>query len=366
MFVFKRGGKLSLIFFLIILLGWGLIACSQSSSNQGKDVNQTGVQSDQSGSRETIKMRMGQSKAANHPISLGIDKFAELVEEKTKGEIVIENYHDALLGSDREVIESAQQGTLELASSSTPNMASFTNKFIAWDLPYIFETKEEVYQAMDGAPGEEIAKDFEERGFKLIAILDYGFRQFVNNAREVRVPSDMKGMKIRTTNSPVEQAVFEAFGANPTPIAWGEVFTALQQGTVEGEGNSYSLLWDTRHQEVLKYATEIYYNYSADTLVMNLDIFNSLSEEHQKAIMEAAKEAIEYQRELATKADEEAKQKFIDYGIEIYEPTEEEYRQWKKAAEVVWDKFIVPGQADPEYVDLILETIGKTRESIFR
>ncbi|RST72011.1 TRAP transporter substrate-binding protein [Siminovitchia acidinfaciens] len=338
-----------LIFITLVLLGNAALAKSFGSSQN-----------------EVITFRVAQSKASNHPVSQGISKFAELVKEKSDGKIIIETYHDGLIGDDREVIESAQRGSIAFASSSTPNMTSFTNYFTAWDLPYIFENKEEVYKAIDGKPGDIIREEMEKSGFKVIFFPDYGFRQVVNNKKPIKLPEDLKGMKIRTTNSKIEQADFEAFGANPTPVAWSEVFTALQQGTVEGEGNSYSLLWDTKHQEVLKYAAEVNYNYSSDIVVMNKELFDSLNESQQKLIMDAGKEAVEWQRNLANEREAEAKQQFIDYGIEIYEPTEEEMRTWKQTAEPVWDKFVVPGIADPEYVDIILETLGKSKEEIFK
>lgn len=318
------------------------------------------------GQSDEVTLRLGQSKAGSHPVSIGIDRFAELVEEKSNGKITVDTFHDSVLGSDREVIESAQRGSLELASSSTPNMTSFTNYFTAWDLPYIFEDKDEVYKAVDGKPGEIIRKEMEKSGFKVIFFPDYGFRQVVNNVRPVNLPKDMAGLKIRTTNSRIEQADFREFGASPTPVAWSEVFTALQQGTVEGEGNSYSLLWDSKHQEVLNYATEVNYNYSSDIVVMNKDKFDKLPIEYQDIIMEAGVEATEWQRALANEREEEAKQQFIDYGIEVYEPTPEEMKIWKQTVEPVWDQFVREGAADPEYVDIILETLGKTREDIFK
>lgn len=312
-----------------------------------------------------IELRVAQSKSNIHPVSQGIDKFAELVEEKSDGKILIDTYHDGLLGDDREVIESAQKGSIALASSSTPNMSGFTNYFMAWDLPYIFEDKDEVYKAIDNEPGEIVNKEMEKSGFKVIFYPDYGFRQIVNNKREVRTPEDVAGMKIRTTNSKIEQADFEAYRSNPTPVAWSEVFTALQQGTVDGEGNSYALLWDSKHQEVLKYATEVNYNYSSDIVVMNKDLFDEMSEEQQDIIMEAGEEAMHWQRDVANEREDEAKQQFIDYGIEVYEPTEDEMLEWKQATEPVWDKFVTENEVDPQYVDLVLETLGKDRDDIF-
>lgn len=363
--LFER--KVLMLGLVFIILGGLIAGCGsnqQSSSSQDSATKEPAA--NEPAKSEVVKLRLGQSKAANHPVSQGIDKFAEILKEKSNGEIILDTFHDAVLGSDREVIESAQQGSLDLASSSTPNMSSFTNYFIAWDLPYIFESKEEVYRAVDGKAGEIVRKEMENAGFKVIFFPDYGFRQVVNNVRPIKVPSDLTGLKVRTTNSPVEIADFNAFGANPTPIAWAEVFTALQQGTVEAEGNSYSLLWDTKHHEVLKYATEVNYNYSSDIVVMNKAIFDSLSPEHQNIIMESGQEAVDWQRNRANEREAEAKQQFIDYGIEIYEPTPEEYRQWKQAVEVVWDEFVVPGKAEPDYVDVILNDIGKIRKDIFK
>ncbi|WP_234448028.1 TRAP transporter substrate-binding protein [Virgibacillus salexigens] len=337
-----------LIFITLFVLG--NLAMNQSAGSTDADV---------------ITFRVAQSKSANHPVSKGIDKFAELVEEKSNGQIQIQTYHDALIGNDREVIESAQKGGIAFASSSTPNMTSFTNYFTAWDLPYIFENKDEVYQAIDGEPGDVIRNEMKKSGFQVIFFPDYGFRQIVNNVKPIQEPSDLKGMKVRTTNSKIEQADFDALGATPTPVSWSEVFTALQQGTVEGEGNSYSLLWDSKHQEVLRYATEVNYNYSSDIVVMNKEKFDELTQANQQLIMEAGDEAMIWQRKLANEREEEAKQQFIDYGIEIVEPNEEEMRKWKQAVKPVWDRFIKPGVADPAYVDLILETLGKTKQEIF-
>ncbi|WP_337969686.1 TRAP transporter substrate-binding protein [Virgibacillus salexigens] len=337
-----------LIFITLFVLG--NLAMNQSAGSTDADV---------------ITFRVAQSKSANHPVSKGIDKFAELVEEKSNGQIQIQTYHDALIGNDREVIESAQKGGIAFASSSTPNMTSFTNYFTAWDLPYIFENKDEVYQAIDGEPGDVIRNEMKKSGFQVIFFPDYGFRQIVNNVKPIQEPSDLKGMKVRTTNSKIEQADFDALGATPTPVSWSEVFTALQQGTVEGEGNSYSLLWDSKHQEVLRYATEVNYNYSSDIVVMNKEKFDELTQANQQLIMEAGDEAMIWQRKLANEREEEAKQQFIDYGIEIFEPNEEEMRKWKQAVKPVWDRFVKPGVADPAYVDLILETLGKTKQEIF-
>lgn len=315
---------------------------------------------------QSITLLAGQSKASNHPVSQGVDKLAELVEEKSEGEIIIETHHDGILGSDRSVIESVQEGSMDIAASSTPNMSGFTNIFLAWDLPFIFNDKAEVYQAVDNKPGEIAKQDLEERGLVTLSFLDYGFRQFVNNQRAVKVPEEMQGMRVRTTNSPIEISDFLAWGGAPSPISWGETFTALQQGTIEAEGNSYSLLWDSSHHEVLEYATEINYNYSADVVVINKETFDNLSNEHQQVLLEAGEETTKWQRDVANEAEEEAKQNFIDYGIDVYEPDEEEMQIWRQEAEVVWQEHIENGSINQQYIDTILNTLDKSYEDIFR
>ncbi|MFZ5945696.1 MAG: TRAP transporter substrate-binding protein [Bacillota bacterium] len=354
------------VYLLVLVFVIGLAAgCGgQKAEPEKKDDGKAAEQPKEPAKKE-YKWRLAQSKASQHPVSQGYNKFADIVAEKSNGRIKIDVFNDALLGSDRECIEGAQAGTLEFAGSSTPNMSSFTNLFTAWDLPYIFESKDEVYKVIDGQPGALAAKEMEKHGFKVIFFPDYGFRQIVNNQKEIKLPADIKGMKVRTTNSPIEIADYKAYGANPTPIAWGEVYTALQQGTVQGEGNSYSLLWDTKHQEVLKYATEVNYNYSADILVMNKALFDSLDPADQQLLLDAGKEAVAWQRNRANEREAEAEKQFIDFGIKVYKPTADEMKEWKKIVKPVWDEFVTPGKAEPEYVDLILKTIGKTKEDIF-
>jgi len=223
----------SYLLVLVLILGLVVGCGGQKAPEPAKEDNKAAEQTNEPAKKE-YKWRLAQSKASQHPVSQGYNKFAEIVAEKSGGRITIDVFNDALLGNDREVIEGAQSGTLEFAGSSTPNMASFTNIFTAWDLPYIFESKDEVYKAIDGEPGILAAKEMEKSGFKVIFFPDYGFRQVVNNQKEIKLPADLKGMKVRTTNSPVEIADYKAFGANPTPVAWGEVYTALQQGTVQG------------------------------------------------------------------------------------------------------------------------------------
>lgn len=322
--------------------------------------------SNESTDQSSYTMRLGHPMAATHQVGRGYEKFKELVEAKSHGRVTIEVFPDTVIGSDRETHEAMQKGTLEMSSSSTPNMASFTNKFLAVDLPYIIENKEEAKKVADGPPGDVLRAECERLGMKILMFSDYGFRQAGVTRGGIKTPEDIAGLRWRTTNSPIEIAVFKALGANPIPIAWGEVLTALQQGAIDGEGNSWSLIYHTRHYEAVKYMAETNYNYSYHVLCINRKYFEGLPDNIQGILTSSAHEALEWERTESDKIEKEAYNAMLKMGVEIHHPNEDEMALWKAPAEKIWDDFVVPGKADPEFVDIILKTLGKTRESLFK
>jgi len=319
------------------------------------------------GSAEFVsyKMRIGHPMAATHQVGQGYEKFKELVERKSQGRVTIEIFPDTVIGSDRETHEAMQKGTLEMSSSSTPNMASFTNKFLAVDLPYIIENKEDAKKVADGLPGDVLRAECEKLGMKILMFSDYGFRQAGAVRKAIRTPKDIEGMRWRTTNSPIEIAVFKALGANPIPVAWGDALTALQQGAIDGEGNSWSLIYHTKHYEALRFMVETNYNYSYHVLCINKKYFDGLPKDIQDVLIDSAREALDWERAESDKIEKEAYNAMLKMGVEIYHPNGSEMELWKAPAAKIWDDFVVPGKADPEFVDLILKTLGKTRDSLF-
>ena len=247
-----------------------------------------------------VTLRLGHPMAPGNNVTVGYEKFKELVEQKSGKKIRIQIFGNTQLGSDRVTTEAAQAGTLDMTSSSSPNMASFSKAFMAIDLPYVTSPKnqQKFYKALDdGELGKYLDKVAESIGLKVIMFSEYGYRNFVSAKQPLTKVDDLKGMKVRTTDSPVEVGVAQALGMNPAPVAWGETYTALQQGTVDGEGNTFSLLNDAKHTEVLKYAIDSAHNYSMHILMMNLKKWQSLTPEQQKIIQEAAREALVWQRQ---------------------------------------------------------------------
>ena len=242
-----------------------------------------------------LTLRIGHPMAPGNNVTLGIEKFKELVEAKSDKKIKIQIFGSAQLGSDRVTTEAAQAGTLDMSSCSSPNMASFSKAYMALDLPYITSPKyqQNLYKALDeGELGQELEKISNEIGLTTVMYSQYGYRNFVSTKKPLKTVADLAGLKVRTTDSPVEVEVAKALGMNPAPVAWGEVYTALQQGTVDAEGNTFSLLNDAKHTEVLKYAMDSNHNYSMHILLMNKKKFDSMTPEQQNIIREAAHEAL--------------------------------------------------------------------------
>lgn len=269
-----------------------------------------------------VTLRLGHPMAPGNNVTVGYEKFKELVEAKSKGKIKIRIFGNAQLGSDRVTTEAAQAGTLDLSSSSSPNMASFHKDFMALDLPYVTSPKfqKNLYAALDsGELGKYYEKVSASIGLVPLMYSEYGYRNFVTTKKPIVNVEDLKGLKIRTTDSPVEVAVATALGMNPAPVAWGETYTALQQGTVEAEGNTFSLLNDAKHSEVLKYATNSEHNYSMHLLLMNKKKWDSLDAEQQKILREAAHEALAWQRAITVELEKKAWEAFRAKGIQITE-----------------------------------------------
>ncbi len=304
-----------------------------------------------------ITLRLGHPMAPGNNVTVGYEKFKELVEAKSKNQIRVQIFGNTMLGSDRVTTEAAQAGTLDMTSSSSPNMASFHKDFMALDLPYITspQYQDKFFDAIDnGALGAYYRKTAESIGLVPLMYSQYGFRNFVTTNKKIDKPEDLQRLKVRTTDSPVEVAVAQALGMSPSVVAWGETYTALQQGTVDGEGNTFSLLNDAKHTEVLKYATNSSHNYSMHILYINKKKWDSFTDEQRAIITEAAKEAVEWQRKISVDLEAKAWQAFRDKGIHITEFNASQLAQMKQMTQGVRDKYVK--ELPAELIKLINDT----------
>jgi len=304
-----------------------------------------------------ITLRLGHPMAPGNNVTLGYEKLKELIETRSDGKIKVQLFGNAMLGSDRVTMESTQRGTLDMASASSPNMANFSKAFMVFDLPYITSPtyQKNLYAALDSGPlGKYLADECEKINLKPIMYSEYGYRNFVSTKKEIKTLADLKNLKVRTTASPVEVAVAAKLGMNPTPIAWGEVYTALQQGTVDAEGNTFSLLNDAKHTEVLKFAIDSAHNYSMHILLMNKKKFDAMPADLQEVVLKAGQDALDYQRGITADLEVKANEAFKAQGIAIHHLTAEERAAFVEATTPTWAEFA--SEIPEEVMTLVQDT----------
>lgn len=284
-----------------------------------------------------VTLKLGHIADPQNPYAQGAQKFADLVAEKSGGTIKVEVYPSSQLGNQRDLVEGLTLGTLDLTMTSTAVLGNFHPQVAVFDLPFIFRDREHAFKALDTV-GMEIAKDLEEKGMKVLAYYENGVRNMTNNIRPIRVPEDMKGLKIRVMEQPIYIAMMKALGANPTPMAFGELFTALQKGVIDGQENPAAHIYTKRFFEVQKYISLTEHTYSAEPLVVSMITWNKLTPEQQTIIQEAAEEACDWQRQLAIDLENGYWDKIRESGkSEIITDVDKE--AFREATAPVWKDF---------------------------
>jgi len=241
-------------------------------------------------------MKISISTAQNSHQGVAIDVFAKEVEKRTAGRYKVQTFYNGALGGERESIEAVQLGTQELALSSTGPVPNFVPETKILDVPFLFRDKAHARAVLDGPIGQEMLTKFDAKGFKALAWAENGFRHMTNSKRDVKAPEDLKGLKMRTMENPVHIAAYKTFGIVTTPMAFPEVFTALQQGTVDGQENPLSVIIAAKFDQVQKHLSLTGHVYSPCIFVMNKASFDKLSAADKQAFLEAAKEATKANR----------------------------------------------------------------------
>lgn len=250
----------------------------------------------QGASAQTV-MRISVSTAQNSHQGVAIDTLAKEVEKRTNGRYKIQTFYAGALGAEREAVEAVQLGTQELTWTSTGPIPNFVPEVKILDVPFLFRDYAHARAVLDGPIGQEMLKKFDSKGIKALAWGENGFRHMTNNKRPINTPEDMKGLKMRTMENPVHIQAYKGFGIIPTPMAFTEVFTALQQGTVDGQENPLSVITANKFEQVQKYLTLTGHVYSPGVFLMNKAAFDKLSPADQKAFLEAAKVAAKANRD---------------------------------------------------------------------
>ena len=241
-------------------------------------------------------MKISISTAQNSHQGVGIDTFAKEVEKRTGGRYKVQTFYNGSLGGERESVEAVQLGTQELTFTSTGPIPNFVPDAKILDIPFLFRDKAHARAVLDGPIGQEMLLKFDSKGFKALAWAENGFRHMTNSKRPVNTPDDLKGLKMRTMENPVHVAAYKGFGIITTPMAFPEVFTALQQGTVDGQENPLSVIMSAKFDQVQKYLSLTGHVYSPCVFLMNKAAFDKLGAADKLAFLEAAKEATKANR----------------------------------------------------------------------
>jgi tripartite ATP-independent transporter DctP family solute receptor len=288
----KTGLKIVITFLLLVVI-------VLSATAEGKQ-----EKAEAGGAQEQVVIKLGHIADPSHPYAKGAEKFAELVAEKSGGNIIVKVFPSSQLGGQKELIEGIIYGSVDMALVGTAVLGQFQPQISIFDLPFLFEDREHAYKSLDTV-GMELGTELEKKGIKLLGYMENGIRHLTNNKREVKSPADMKGLKIRVMTNQIYIAMMKSLGASPTPMAFGELYTAMQQGVVDGQENPSAHIWTKRFFEVQQYASLTAHAYAPEPVLISMITWNKLSDSSREIILEAATEAVAWQRELSTQQDNE-------------------------------------------------------------
>lgn len=301
-------------------------------------------------SEDKVTIRFAHGQPENNERHKAALRFKELVEERSDNmEVLI--YPNEQLGSEAEMIESVTLNDLQMVAASA--FSQYNQSLSIFELPYLFDTYEEAWEVLDGEIGEEAAKPLLEDNLRIIAYFENGIRHVTAN-KPIESTDDFRGLNIRTPEFPLSLATFQALGANPTPMAFGELYMALQQGTVDAQENPVSNVYASRFQEVQQYLNMTAHQYMPLPVAISDDFWKTLSKEQQKIVESSAKEAAHYHRDLIVENEQKTLEKLKEEGMEVVRPDTEQFRE---ETEPVYDRY--RQQFGDEVLDKILEQLGR-------
>jgi tripartite ATP-independent transporter DctP family solute receptor len=265
----------------------------------------------------TFKMNV--SVPQNSHYGVAVDTFAAEVEKRTGGRYKIQNFYASALGNEREAVEAVQLGTLDLVMTSTGPIPNFVPEVAILDIPFLFRDYAHARGVLDGPIGQEMLQKFESKGFKALAWGENGFRHMTNSKQPVNTPADLKGLKMRTMENPVHIQAYKGFGIIPTPMAISEVFTALQQGTVDGQENPLTVIQAWKFDQVQKHLTLTGHVYSPAVILMGKPLWDKLSAADKEAFLAAAKEAVKANRARIDQDEKTGVEYLRSRGMQVVE-----------------------------------------------
>ena len=301
------------------------------------------------GDGATIVLRASHSCANTHPYQLGLERFAELVKEKTNGAVEIDIFHSAQLGDERANIEDLQMGTLDIAVSSTGPLGNFVEDFLILDLPFLFTSYDHAHAVLDGEIGQNLLAKLDNVGIVGGAFWENGFREMTNSKHPINSVADCAGLKLRCMENQVHMDAFTALGMDPTPMAWSEVFTSLQQKVIDGQENPIAVIYSNAVYEAQDYMAITNHVYSPSVILFSKAVFDKLDPAYQTALMEAAAEAADYERSCCEDNEVAQISEMEEKGLQVTYP---DVTEFQAAMAPVYEKYAP--QFGQENIDAIV------------
>lgn len=286
-------------------------------------------------------------------------KFVEELEARSGGKDTAELFYNGQLGTEQATVNDAAMGVLDFSIVAINNITPFSPTVGIFTLPYVILSLDEAVQLTQGDVGKELTENtIRDAGVRILGWSYTGFRRLTNSKRPVETLEDLQGLVIRVPKNEIMIDTYKAWGINPTPMAWSETFTALQQGVVDGQDNPYLTINAMKFYEVQKYVTNIRYIFSLEPLVISESLFQDLDPESQEIMIEAGQAATEYSAQFLRDQEASIKETLVEQGMEIVDPADGEKEWIEKATTAVWPAFY-ESIGGKDKLDNVMKTLGR-------
>lgn len=313
--------------------------CSNKGTEETKNTSSTQEAStEETTTDEVFEMSVGIGYNDKSTEYKTLEYYKKMIEEKSNGRLKLNIYHSSALGNDKEVMESLQMGTLEMCVTSSAPVVPFINDFKVFDLPFLFPSYESADAVLDSEVAKELLDKLSDVGLIGAAFWENGYRNLTNSKKEVKTPEDVKGLKIRTMENPIHLATWELLGANPTPMAYGELFSAMQQKVVDGQENPWETIYTQNFYEVQDYVTNTGHVYSPFVVMFSAKWWEKLPSDLQTILLESTEESKEYNRKICREAADESIAALKD-KMTVTLLSTEEIGEFQKAVQPIYEQF---------------------------
>ncbi len=324
--------KKLLAFLMVAVLALSLAACGGGGSGEEASSDASG----EFAGGQTFTIKIGHSDTTTNLINVSLENFAKYVEEQSGGAVQVDIYAAEQLGSNAEMAEMIEMGSLDAMMMPQGQEASFAPKINTLGLPFLFPDYESVYKVLDSEIGDELVADLADHNMIQLAYWENGLRQTTNSKKAINTAADFKGLKIRTPEDAMTMAIFNALGASPSPLAFSELYLALQQGTFDGQENPVSNIYANNFQDVQKYLAMTNHKYECKNMIFSLTSWNKYPEDVQNLLLEAAKTYGDEHRKAIVDSQDTMLKELEEAGMEVTYPDAAELQEATKS---VYDDF---------------------------